>query len=119
MMDNLLTEIQNILMPIFLAVATAFVGYLFNVVREWLGLEKSEANEEAIRRAAETEAGVLIKFDAIDDPVKLAAAAAKIIADLPEQVRDEEYDMGDIKDMILGAAGLIFPPAKILGGFLK
>jgi hypothetical protein len=119
MLNSLLDEAQRILMPIAMAAFTGFILYLFNVVREWLGLEKSEANEEAIRRAAETEAGVLIKLDALDDPAKLAAAAAKIIADLPKQVTEEKYNPTDIKDMILGAAGLVFPPAKILGSFLK
>lgn len=119
MLNSLLDEAQRILMPIALAAFTGFIIYAFDVLRTWLGIEKSEANEEAIRRAAETEAGVLIQLNALDDPIKLTEAATKIIHDLSKQVKAEEYDKNDIKDMILGAAGLVFPPAKIIGSLLK
>jgi hypothetical protein len=37
-----------------------------------------------------------------------------VAADLKPQVKAEGYDTGDIKDMIIGAAATVFPPANLL-----
>lgn len=113
-MDSILRELQTLFSTLAAAGATALCVYLFSWLRTYLGIIESDSNEEEIRRAAATEAGLLIKLDALDNPEKLAAAAAKIIADLPKEVRAEGYTPTDVKDMILGAAGMVFPPANLL-----
>lgn len=112
MLNYLLDEAQRILVPLALAAFTGFIAYLFSVVRTWLGIVESDSNEGEIRRAAETEAGILVKQDQINNPEMVAAAATKIVADLHHVVTMENYDTNDIKDMILGAAGMILKQVK-------
>ena len=113
-MESLLSELQSILAPLALAVATALCAYAMKWLRDFLGIKESDSNEEAIRRAALTEAGKLVTQGRIDDPHALLDAAAKVIADLKPQVKAEGYDTPDIKDMIIGAAATFFPPAALL-----
>lgn len=119
MFTNILNELQTILITAASAAVTALCVYVFTWLRTYLGIVESDSNENEVRRAAETEAGILIKQDAIMDPMKVAEAAAKIIADLPNATKSEGYEIGDVKDMIIGAAGLVFPPAAILGKLIK
>lgn len=113
-MENLLNELQTLLTTLAAAAATALCAYAIAWLRTFLGIKASDSNEEAIRRAALTEAGKLVTQGKIDDPNALLSAAAKVIADLQPQVKAEGYDTGDIKDMIIGAAGIVFPPANLL-----
>jgi hypothetical protein len=113
-MENLLSELQTVLIAIASAAVTALCVYVIAWLRDFLGIKESDANEAAIRRAAETEAGKLIQTGAIADPDRIAEAAAKVIADLHSQVKEEGYNSIDIKDMIIGAAGIVFPPANLL-----
>jgi hypothetical protein len=119
MIDHILTELQTGLVTLASAAVTALCVYVITWLRDYLGIKKSDANEEAIRRAATTEAGVLIQTGAIGDPDKLAQAVAKVVDDLRPQVKAEGYDGSDIADMIIGAAGLVFPPANLLKLFVK
>lgn len=113
-MSGIFDELQKILTPLLLAAVTALIALLFKVAREWLGIVESDSNEGEIRRAAETEAGKLVAQGKIDDPQAIIASAAKVTADLLPAVKAEGYDSGDIRDMIIGAAGAIFPPANFL-----
>jgi hypothetical protein len=119
MIDSLLGELQTTIVTIASAAVTALCVYAIAWLRDFLGIKKSDANEEAIRRAAETEAGKLLQTNTINDPDKLAEAAAKVVADLSSQVKAEGYNSIDIKDMIIGAAGIVFPPANLLKLFIK
>jgi hypothetical protein len=113
-METILDDLQRIVLTAAGAAATALCLYVFAWLRAYLGIKESDSNEEAIRRAAETEAGKLVTQGRIDDPQALLGAAAKVIADLQPQVKAEGYDTGDIKDMIIGAASTVFPPAALL-----
>ena len=113
-MESLLGELQTIMTTLVAAAGTALCAYAIKWLRDFLGIKESDSNEEAIRRAALTEAGKLVTQGKIDDPTALLNSAAKVISDLNPQVKAEGYDTGDIKDMIIGAAGLVFPPANLL-----
>jgi hypothetical protein len=118
-MESLLAELQTILVTVASAAVTALCAYAIKWLRDYLGIKESDANEAAIRRAAETEAGKLIQTGAIADPEKLAEAVRKVVVDLKPQVKAEGYDNVDIADMIIGAAGIVFPPANLLKLFIK
>jgi hypothetical protein len=118
-MEAIFTEIQTLVTTCAAAAVTALCVYVMNWLRTYLGIKESDANEEAIRRAAEPEAGKLLQTGAIADPDKLAEAVAKVVADLRPQVKAEGYDNVDIADMIIGAAGIVFPPANLLKLFIK
>ena len=113
-METIFNEIQTLVTTCAAAAITALCVYAMNWLREKLGVEKSDSNEGEIRRAALTEAGKLVVQGKIDDPQALLNSAAKITADLLPAVQAEGYDASDIKDMIIGAAGLVFPPANFL-----
>lgn len=113
-MENILAELQTIVFTIAAAAITALAAYAINWLRAFLDIKESDSNEEAIRRAATTEAGKLVAQGKIADPNALLEAAGKVIADLHPQVEAERYDASDIKDMIIGAAGTFFPPANLL-----
>ena len=118
-MEAIFAEIQTLVTTCAAAAVTALCVYAMNWLREKIGLEKSDSNEEAIRRAALTEAGKLVQTGALADPDKLAEAVAKVVADLRPQVKAEGYDTVDIADMIIGAAATVFPPAALLKLFVK
>jgi hypothetical protein len=118
-MESLLSELQTVLVTVASAAITALCVYAINWLRTYLGIKESDSNEEAIRRAAETEAGKLLQTNAIGDPTALAEAVRKVVADLKPQVKAEGYDNVDIADMIIGAAGIVFPPANLLKLFIK
>jgi hypothetical protein len=118
-MESLLAELQTILTTLLAAAGTALCAYAIKWLRDFLGIKESDSNEEAIRRAALTEAGKLVTQGKLDDPAALVAAAAKVIADLQPQVKAEGYDTVDVKDMIIGAAATVFPPAAFLKLFIK
>lgn len=118
-METLLSELQTVLVTVASAAVTALCAYAITWLRTYLGIKESDSNEEAIRRAAATEAGVLVQTGGLVDPDKIAVAAAKVIADLHSQVKAEGYDQIDVADMIIGAAGLVFPPANLLKLFIK
>ena len=114
MMENALGDIERLVITVAGAAITALVVYVFKVLRSWLGVVESDSNEGEIRRAALTEAGKLVLQGKIDDPQRILESAGKIIADLHPAVEAEDYDAGDIKDMIIGAAATVFPPAGLL-----
>ena len=113
-MESVLDDLQRIVLTAAGAAVTAVCLYLFAWLRTYLGIKESDDNEGAIRRAAETEAGRLVVQGKIDDPQALINAASKVMADLKPAVKAEGYDASDIKDMIIGAAATIFPPANLL-----
>jgi hypothetical protein len=113
-MENLFAEIETLVLTCAGAAVTALCVFLMNWLRDYFGIKKSDANEEAIRRAALTEAGKLIQMGTIGNTDAISDAVAKVIADLHPQVQDENYNSKDIKDMIIGAAGTLFPPANLL-----
>jgi hypothetical protein len=113
-METILNEVQTLVTTCAAAAVTALCVYAMNWLREKLGVEKSDSNEGEIRRAALTEAGKLVAQGKIDDPGALINAATKVIVDLSPAVKAEGYDASDIKDMIIGAAGMAFPPANLL-----
>jgi hypothetical protein len=113
-MESLLSELQTVLITVASAAVTALCAYAIKWLRDFLGIKESDSNEEAIRRAALTEAGKLVAQGKIDDPQALLNSAAKITADLLPAVKAEGYDASDLKDMIIGAAGIAFPPANLL-----
>ena len=117
-MDSLLTQLQELAITCMGAAVTALCGYAFLWLRTKLGIEESDSNETEIRNAALTEAGKLLQQGKITDPQAVLESAAKIIGDLHPAVSAENYNTEDIKDMIIGAAGLVLPPANFLK-FLK
>ena len=117
-MDSILIQLQELAITCMGAAVTALCGYAFVWLRTKLGIEESDSNEKEIRNAALTEAGKLLSEGKITDQQAVLDSAAKIIGDLLPAVRAEEYNTTDIKDMIIGAAGLVFPPANFLK-FLK
>lgn len=119
MMESLLAELQSVLVTVASAAITALCVYAMNWLREKIGIERSDSNEEAIRRAALTEAGKLVQTGGLADPEKLLEATTKVVVDLHAQVKEEGYDAVDIKDMIIGAAATVFPPAALLKLIVK
>ena len=113
-MENLLSELQTVLVTLATAAVTALCAYAIKWLRDFLGIKESDSNEAAIRNAALTEAGKLVTQGKIDDPNALTSAASKVISDLGPQVKAEGYNASDVKDMIIGAAALAFPPANLL-----
>jgi hypothetical protein len=113
-MDSILVQLQEAITIAAGAAVTALCVYVFGWLRAYLGIKESTSNEETIRRAAKTEAGKLVVQGKIDDPNALITSATKVIHDLGPQVKAEGYDASDVKDMIIGAAGTIFPPANLL-----
>lgn len=100
----MLEQLQTMLTSLALAAATAFIAWLFNELRKWFGIQESDANELAVRRAAQTE-GAKLAATVIDNAVsaaQIAQSTQKIIADLPQQVKAEGYTPIDIADMVTG-----------------
>lgn len=114
MTGSILGELETIVVTAAAAAVAALCAYAFAWLRAYLGIVESDSNEGEIRRAALTEAGKLVVQGKADDAGALLAAAAKVAADLPSAVKAEGYDASDIKDMIIGAAATVFPPAAIL-----
>jgi hypothetical protein len=113
-MESVLDDLQRIVITAAGSAVTALCLYAFNWLRTYLGIKESDSNEAEIRRAALTEAGKLVVQGKLDDPQRILESAGKIIADLHPAVKAEGYDAGDIKDMIIGAAATVFPPAGLL-----
>jgi hypothetical protein len=118
-MDHILIQLQELAITCMGAAVTALCAYAFTWLRTYLGIKESASNETEIRNAAITEAGKLLQQGKINDPQEVLNSASKIIADLTPAIRAEAYDTTDIKDMILGAAGMVFPPANLLKMILK
>jgi hypothetical protein len=118
-MEGILSQLQTICVSAAGAAITALIVYAFTWLREYLGIIESDSNEKEIRNAALTEAGKLITTGKLDDPQELLNSVSKIIADLHTPIKEEGYDSVDIKDMILGAAATVFPPAALLKLFIK
>lgn len=114
MLETALGDVERLAITLAGAAVTALCAYLFKILRSLLGVVESDSNEGEIRRAALTEAGRLVVQGKIDDAGALINAAAKVAADLPAAVKAEGYDGSDIKDMIIGAAATVFPPAALL-----
>ena len=106
-MESILNELQTLLITIACAAVTGLCLYAMSWLRDILGIKESDSNEEAIRRAALTEAGKLVAQGKINDPNALMSAAAKVISDLNPQVKAEGYDASDVKDMIIGASAMV------------
>ena len=119
MFDTILAELQKICLSAAGAAITALVVYLFAWLRTYLGIKESDSNEAEIRNAALTEAGKLVTTGQINNSEALADSVAKIVKDLNGPVKEEGYDSVDLKDMILGAAAMVFPPAGLLKNFIK
>jgi hypothetical protein len=100
--------------PLFVSLAsvaiTAGVGIGSTLLYRYTGVKISAANEDAIRNAATTEAGKLLTLGSPITPQAAATAAVKVLTDLPNQVKAENYNHNDITDMILGAASTNTPP---------
>jgi hypothetical protein len=118
-MDNILNEVMKVFATFAAAAVTALCAYAINWLRTKLGIEESDSNEKEIRNAATTEAGKLIAEGKINDQQAILESATKIISDLLPAVKAEQYNTTDIKDMIIGAAGIVFPPANLLKMFIK
>jgi hypothetical protein len=118
-MEHLLSQLQELAVTCVSLAVTALCAYVFTWLRTYLGIKESASNEAEIRNAAMTEAGKLLQEGKINNPEAVLESATKIISDLLPAVKAEEYNTTDIKDMIIGAAGLVFPPANILKAFLK
>jgi len=118
-MEGILSQLQTICVSAAGAAITALVVYAFTWLRDYLGIIESDSNEKEIRNAALTEAGKLITTGKLDDPEALLDSVRKIVSDLQPVVKEEGYDSVDIKDMILGAAATVFPPAALLKLFIK
>ena len=118
-MDSLLNELMKVFATVAAAALTALSAYAIKWLHDKLGIEESDSNEKEIRNAAATEAGKLIVEGKINDQQAVLEAAAKVISDLLPAVKAEGYNTTDIKDMIIGAAGIVFPPANLLKMFIK
>jgi hypothetical protein len=113
-MESILGELQALAITCAGAAVTAFIAWVFTRLREYFDIAQSDSNEGEIRRAALTEAGKLIQTGGIADQDRVIQSVSKVIADLHGPITEEGYDSADIKDMILGAAATIFPPAGLL-----
>lgn len=91
------------------AAITAGIGAGVVILKQYTGVQISAANQDAIRSAATTEAGKLIVTGLSSSPAQIATSAAKVIADLPKEVKSEGYTHSDITDMITGATATILP----------
>lgn len=104
----------SLLSPFFSALAdaaiTAGIGVGVVILKQYTGIQISDANEASIRRAATTEAGKLIATGKLDTPQAVAASASKVLSDLPVAVKAEGYTHTDVTDMIVGAASIVYPP---------
>jgi hypothetical protein len=118
-MEDMLRQLQEICLSAAGLAITALVVYMFTWLRTFLGIKESDSNENVIRRAAVTEAGKLITTGKINDSQAVLESVSKVVADVLPAVKAEGYNSIDIKDMILGAASIAFPPAGLLKNFLK
>lgn len=113
----------SFLQPIALSVAsfaiTAGVAVGSAMITKYTGITVSAANEQAIRNAANTEAGKMIALGNPVTPLNVGPAAAKVINDLPKEVKAEGYTHSDVADMIIGAAAIPFPAIGIAAPILK
>ena len=92
------------------AAITAGIGAGVVILKQYTGIQISDANEAAIRRAATTEAGKLLSTGAVVTTTNVAASASKVLADLPNEIKSEGYTHTDVADMIIGAATIAVPP---------
>ncbi|HZZ63819.1 MAG TPA: hypothetical protein VFE63_22090 [Roseiarcus sp.] len=118
------------LQPYLTAAATAFVGGAVTLaagaIRKWTGLRVSQANVDAIRAAAQDEAGKAVaaaadnlataKID-VGSPI-VSAAADAIAARLPDVLKSSGVSPGDLDHIIAGEIGrlqasmtAVYPPA--------
>jgi hypothetical protein len=100
----------SFLQPVMEGVISLGVVAGVALVKQYTGIQISAANEDAIRNAATTEAGKLLTLGSPITPQAAATAAVKVLTDLPNQVKAENYNHNDITDMILGAASTSTPP---------
>jgi hypothetical protein len=131
-MDDLLTQLQTGLTTLLAAAGTAFIAWLFTALRTHFGLSAADSAELAVRKAAATEAGVIASTipatiststaspASLMPPGTIAAAASKVITDLPAEIKLTGYTPNDIGDMILsnlpGLLGLINPALGAAAG---
>jgi hypothetical protein len=118
-MDSILGQLQSALTPIALAAFTAFLGWLFTILRSYFHVATADSAEAAVRTAAVTEAGKLAatipaatvaaiatapstSVASLFSPADIKTAASKIITDLPQEIKLTGYTPTDIFDMILG-----------------
>jgi hypothetical protein len=114
-----LTQLQQSLTALACAAVTAGVGYGVTWLSAKLHITKSDSAEAAVRTAAQTEAGKLAatipaasaaavvaspttSVASLFPTAALQAAAGKVIADLPAEIKLTGYNPTDIVDMILG-----------------
>jgi hypothetical protein len=111
------------LSPLFQSIAdaaiTAGIGIGVVILKQYTGIQISDANEAAIRRAATTEAGKLLSTGTAITPATVATGASKVIADLPAEVKSEGYTHTDVADMIVGAASIAVPPLAAIAPALN
>jgi hypothetical protein len=98
---------------------TAGIGIGSILLKQYTGVQISDANEAAIRRAATTEAGKLLSTGTAITPATVATGASKVIADLPAEVKSEGYTHTDVADMIVGAASIAVPPLAAIAPALN
>jgi hypothetical protein len=101
----------SVLQPLFQSLAavavTAGVGIGTTLLYRYTGIQVSAANEDAIRKAALTEAGKLITLGTPVTQQTATNAALKVMSDLPKEVKAEGYTHADVADMITGAAATV------------
>jgi hypothetical protein len=113
------TLFTPILQDLAAAAITAGVGAGVLILKQYTGIQISDAQELSIRRAATTEAGKLMTTGVAVTPANVAANATKIIADLPAEVAATGYTHADIADMIVGSASVAFPPLAAIAPLVK
>jgi hypothetical protein len=132
MEPTLLTQITQVLASVAAAAVTAFLGWAFTALQAKFGIQAADSAETAVRTAAATEAGKIAATvppsittsstapAAIVPPSTLQAAANKVIADLPTEVKLTGYTPADIGDMILaylpGLLGAVNPALGAVAG---
>ena len=113
----------SLLSPFFQTLAdaaiTAGIGAGVVILKQYTGVQISDANEAAIRRAATTEAGKLLSTGAVVTTTNVAASASKVLADLPKEIKSEGYTHTDVADMIVGAATIAVPPLAAIAPALN
>jgi hypothetical protein len=100
----------SFLQPVMEGVISIGVVAGVALIKQYTGVQISQANQDSIRAAAVTEAGKLLTMGVPVTPASAAGAAAKVVNDLPAEVKAEGYNHDDIKDMVLGAASTATPP---------
>lgn len=114
-----LAQLQQALTSAACLAATIGIGLMCTWLKSHFNMTAADSAETAIRKAANTEAGIIASSipatataaatapAALVNTGVLAQAANKVILDLPNEVKLTAYTPKDIEDMILGALPMI------------